>query len=46
MGKMLPDGESEDSFSNMIKDSASRALPSEGNRVVPKGKMATAYGGL
>ncbi|CAN7986701.1 unnamed protein product [Ixodes pacificus] len=38
MGKMLPDGESEDSFSNMIEDLAARALPFEGNRAVPKAK--------
>lgn len=42
MGKMLSDGESEDSFSNMIENSASRALPSEGNRVVPKEGKAKA----
>uniref|UniRef100_A0A131Y807 Uncharacterized protein n=1 Tax=Ixodes ricinus TaxID=34613 RepID=A0A131Y807_IXORI len=36
MGKMLPGGESEDSFGNTSEDLADRALPSQGNRIVSK----------
>ncbi|KAG0411681.1 hypothetical protein HPB47_011202 [Ixodes persulcatus] len=35
MGKMLPDGEAEDSFGNTSEDLAARALPSQGNCAIP-----------